>query len=348
MATQAKGRTEPPYPPKPRQYQLGKYPEYDTPKYVPEHPEYHPDEEHHCVPKVECCGLPGKTQCRIDPVEVKDCLERHCYEFTKCHQPPCRPREKCPVTKDYKPEYAHKPEYAEILGKFKPGYGEDDFDRQINECLRIWPHCTIGKIWVGENCNYDVPLWTGTGVLVGCDLVLTSSHIAPWDRPGWWMRFAPGYSEGHYPFGSSYVVDIVGYPTSAAVDDFVVCKLYKPLGDKCGWMGTEGWKMDQEYTSKVWNMVGYSPLAKYGEVQLFDGDEKIKHVKNEGIFKLLDAPGDTWGWSGGVLWGWHHDCACVIGLLCGAKEELCIFIKSNWAGGPGMVDLVTWARTNWE
>src|SRR5271167_3252133 len=110
----------PSYPPKPRQYQLGKQPGYDGSKYVPEHPEPHtePEPEHHCgPPKVECCGLPGKTQCRIEPVEVKDCLERCCFEITKCYQPPCRPRGKRPVTKEYQPEYGRKPEYAEILGK---------------------------------------------------------------------------------------------------------------------------------------------------------------------------------------------------------------------------------------
>lgn len=329
--------------PKPRQYQVDK-----TSEYTSEHSEY--DEHHCCPPKVECHGLPGKTQFRVEPPVIKECVERCGYEITKCHQPPCRPRGRVPETKEYTPEYGHKPEYAEILGKLKPGYGESDFDHQINDSLRIWPHCTVGKIWVGANHNYDTPLWTGTGVLVGCDLILTSSHIVPWDLPGWWMRFAPGYAQGSYPFGSSYVADIRGYTPSAAgtADDFVVCKLYNPLGDKCGWMAVEGFGSNQEYSGKVWNEVGYSPLVEHGEVQLFDGDEKIKQVKSEGEFKLLEAHGDTWGWSGGILWGWHHDCACVIGVLCGTKEELCIFLKAPWAGGLGMVELVHWARTNWQ
>ena len=353
MASPAPG-----YPPKPRQYQLGKAPEYGNPKYDSgyghEHPEYHEAIEEypsvpHCCPKVECCGQPGKTQIRCDPVEVKGCQERNCFEITKGYQPPCRPRGKCPDTKSYKPEYVSKPEYAEILGKLKPGYSDVDFEHKIITNRRIWPHCTIGKIWVGTDHNYCAPLWTGTGVLVGCDLVLTSSHIAPWDRPGWWMRFSPGYSEGHEPFGSSYVVDILGYPPSEKEDNFVLCKLYKPLGDKCGWMGTEGWAHDQEYTDrKVWNEVGYSPLVKFGEVQIFDDDEKIRHVTDEGEFKSLDAQGDTWGWSGGIMWGWHHECPCVIGVLRGSKDELSIFKKADWVGGIGMADLVSWARTYWE
>jgi hypothetical protein len=63
---------------------------------------------------------------------------------------------------------------------------------------------------------------------------------------------------------------------------------------------------------------------------------------------LLETQGDTWGWTGGVLWGWHGDCACAIGVLYGSDEEFCIFMRAGWAGGPGMVDLVSWARTYWE
>jgi len=345
-----------PYRPKPSEYGQGTAPDYGPPKYIPEHPEHqgdvpehHIDHECHCgPPKIESCGLPGKTQCRVKPKHVKECLERCKFEITKCYQPPCRPRARCPMTEEHKPEYGHKPEYASLLSKFKPGYGEDDFDLQINESLRIWPHCTVGKIWVGANKNYDSPLWTGTGVLVGCDLVLTSSHIAPWGLPGWWMRFAPGYSKGSYPFGSSFVVDIRGYDNPGAADDFVVCKLYKPLGDKCGWMGTEGWGSNHEYTREVWNLVGYSPIVDHGELQIFDGDEKVRHVRDEGQFKILDVQGTTWGWRGGVMWGWHHECPCVVGLLSGRRQELCIFINETWLGGLGMVELVSWARTNWE
>lgn len=305
-----------------------------------------------CCHKMEPCH-PGKTQCRLEPVKVKECLDKYCFEITQCYKPACLPRGKSPVTKEYKPKYADKPEYADILGKLKPESSDpvkEVFERSLNDSLHIWPHCTIGKIWVGANHNYCVPLWTGTGVLVGCDLILTAGHVAPWGREGWWMRFVPAYSEGHEPFGSSYISDIRGYAPASGhnADDFVVCKLYTPLGDKCGWMGTEGWSHRTEYTGSLWNKVGYSSLFKHGEVQFFDGDEKISKVTDDGTFRLLETQGTTWGWSGGVLWGWHKDCACAIGVLCGTEEEFCIFLKPGWAGGPGMVDLVSWARTNWE
>ena|GEM_PF-5297192 len=347
----------PDYPPKPRQYQSGKTPEYSSeyePKYGHGIHDYPHGEKHHCqctphygpeVPPYQ----PGQTQCRLDPGEVKKCLEQCGFENTKCYKPPCRPQGKHPITKECMPEYAHKPEYADIIEKLKPEYGEHIFERQSNESLHIWPHCTVGKIWVGANDNHLCPLWTGTGVLVGCDLILTASHTVPWGRKGWWMRFAPAFSEGYEPFSSSYVKDVRGYETSAtSADDFVVCKLYRPLGETCGWMSTDGWSIDHHYTGSLWNMVGYSDLFKHGEIQFFEGDEKIKKVKDEGGFKLLDTHADPWGWCGGVLWGWHGECPCTIGVLSGKEEELCKYIRAGWAGGPGLVELVSWAWTNWE
>jgi hypothetical protein len=279
-------------------------------------------------------------------------MEECSFEVTKCNKPPCLPLGKCAVTKEYKPECANKTDCSYILGMLKPDY--DDavkhiFERHENKSLHVWPHCTVGKIWAGANNNYACPLWTGTGVLVGRDLVLTASHTAPWDREGWWMRFAPAYSEGCEPFGSSYVRDIRGYPVSGTcADDFVICKIYTPLGDACGWMGTEGWESDNNYTGQKWNMVGYSHLFKNGEIQFYEADEKVKKVKDDGCFRLIETHGDPWGWSGGVLWGWHGDCPCVIGILSGSEEECFIFIKTGWSGGEAMVDLVNWAVTNWD
>jgi hypothetical protein len=54
-------------------------------------------------------------------------------------------------------------------------------------------------------------------------------------------------------------------------------------------------------------MIDYLPLLKHGEVQIFDGDEKIKNVGDDWIFKLLETQGCIWGWVGEVLWDWHGD-----------------------------------------
>jgi len=364
------GKYEPKYEPKyapkpvePVKYEPGKYaPKSEPGKYEPKYaPQYEPKYE----PKVYVPPIPepkygppcpepqcGKTQACLNPIEVKCSMEETCFEITKCHKPAHLPCGKVPTTETYIPKYAHKPECADIIGKLKPEYDDPVkhvFERTINTSLKIWPHCTIGKIWVGENHNYTCPLWTGTGVLVGKDLLLTASHTAPWGRYGWWMRFAPGFSDGAEPFGSSYVSDIRGYHTSGTeADDFVVCKLFTPLGDTCGWMGTEAWTDDGNYTGGLWNMVGYSPLFKNGKVQFYEDNEKIKKIRDDGPFKLLETKGEHWGWDGGVLWGWCKDCPCVVGVLSGSEEECCIFTDAGWAGGPGLPDLICWAWTQWD
>src|SRR5579871_713448 len=337
------GKSEypPSYPPKPRQYQVGK--DYGYPSGSSS--SYHDTYEHHDQPVEIPPFRAGQTQIRLDSAEVKKKLEETCFEVEKCYKPHCLPSGKAPCTTTYKPEYLEKPEYKEAICKIRPDYDDESkhlFERELNESLYVYPSCTIGKIWVGANNNYACPLWTGVGVLVGCDLIVTASHTAPWGCEGWWMRFVPAYHEGKEPFGSSYVKEIRGYSgATSAADDYVVCKLYNPLGDKCGWMHADGWGANNNYTGSLWNMSGYSKLFKHGEVQLYEGDDKIKKVVDDGCYKLLITHGDPCGWDGGILWGYHGECPCVIGILCGGEDNCIYFIKFDWAGGPGLMDLVT-------
>ena len=49
-----------------------------------------------------------------------------------------------------------------------------------HEALRFtYPWCTIGSVRSGYLPNYDVAITGGTGVLVGPNLMLTASHVAP-------------------------------------------------------------------------------------------------------------------------------------------------------------------------
>jgi len=41
------------------------------------------------------------------------------------------------------------------------------------------PWCTIGKVFTGRDSNFNVPIWTGSGVMVGKNLLLTASHVVP-------------------------------------------------------------------------------------------------------------------------------------------------------------------------
>jgi hypothetical protein len=80
-----------------------------------------------------------------------------------------------------------------------------------DEAMRFtYPWCTIGRVRSGYMPNFDVAIHNGTGVLVGANLMLTASHLAPWAHgpEGWWMEFTPAFNAQHsvpVPFGRSFV-----------------------------------------------------------------------------------------------------------------------------------------------
>lgn len=112
-----------------------------------------------------------------------------------------------------------------------------------------YPWCTIGKLFAGWNSNFSSPALAGSGVLVGPNLILTASHLMPWGKPGGWVRFVPAFNIGDEPFGSSYVTECYGVQNTDNVTalDYVICHLDTPLGNTCGWMGTQSWGDDDNY-----------------------------------------------------------------------------------------------------
>jgi hypothetical protein len=40
-----------------------------------------------------------------------------------------------------------------------------------------YPWCTIGKVFVGWNSNFNNTLWTGSGCLLGKNITLTANHV---------------------------------------------------------------------------------------------------------------------------------------------------------------------------
>ena len=108
-----------------------------------------------------------------------------------------------------------------------------------------YPWCTVGRVRSGYMPNFDVAIHNGTGVLVGANLMLTASHLAPWAHgpEGWWMEFTPAFNAQHpvpVPFGRSFVDSYRRSSTlsdgSPGGTDYVICKLYDPLGK-----GSAGW-----------------------------------------------------------------------------------------------------------
>jgi hypothetical protein len=267
-----------------------------------------------------------------------------------------------PSTEKWVSELAKQPE---LLRKAAQGSAMTQKRLQaIIECVivsdpSLYPWCTVGKIFVGWNLNFSSPVWTGTGVLVGPNTILTASHVAPWDKPGWWMRFVPAYDNGAEPFGSSYVSQFWGYKNTDNVvgDDYVVCHLYNPLGRTVGWMGSQSYGNNNDYKARQWTSVGYPGDSLNGQVPMVQFDVSVDDVDNDQGGEKLET-NDLFaspGWSGGPLWGFlGADVASdprVVGVMSGYERETFLWWTLEQddvsAGGSPMVGLVIYSEVNW-
>lgn len=216
-----------------------------------------------------------------------------------------------------------------------------------------WPWCTIGKLFVGHGDDFDNFTSQASGVLVGPNLMLTASHAAPWDVDEWWMKFVPAYRDGSGPFGFSYVRQFRGVRHDDHDSDYVVCELYEPLGQICGWMGSWASSDDEFYEDLGWDSVGY-PVDFFGgqrpavewNVQPEEADEDDREVAIS-----FESPFTSPGWSGGPLFGWVNDGFRVVGISRGTTHyDYWIFGSDDdaiFTGGLHMVDLIRFGLANW-
>lgn len=166
------------------------------------------------------------------------------------------------------------------------------------------------------------------------------------------MRFVPAYNNGSEPFGSSYVESYRGYHEDGEVNglDYVICKLYTPLGNSIGWMGTRSFGNDNGYYNGSWTSVGYpaEPANPYAQFMIVEEGVKIVDVDNEGSNgrELESKMYSLGGWSGGPLWA-YLDGPRVIGVMSGDETDFLQPRHTVSAGGRAMVDLVQWGWSNW-
>ena len=221
-----------------------------------------------------------------------------------------------------------------------------------------YPWCTVGKVFVGWNNNFDAPIKSGSGVLVGPNLLLTASHVVPWGKPGPWLRFVPAYTNGTEPFGSSFVTESYGVENTEDVDglDCAICILSTALGNSLGWMGTLSFGDDSNYYGRLWISVGYPALAPdySAEVQIVDS-VTVDDVDGDGDGKALESNYlySVPGWSGGPLWNYIEadgvSAHFVIGVMSGFEDSLWFIFGEKDdvnAGGDHMVNLVKWGYQN--
>jgi V8-like Glu-specific endopeptidase len=218
-----------------------------------------------------------------------------------------------------------------------------------------WPWTLIGRIdtWVAFPGNTFSPAGSGTGALVGKNVVLTASHLVPWwaealGRP-WMMKFVPAYYDGFSKLGAgvySYVSELRGYADHSQGDDMAVLKLYQPLGESLGFFGYKTYNDDWEGDDR-WIIMGYPAAVAGGNRPSLQFWVIIHDDDSDGAGVELEHTGDTSpGNSGGPLWGWFGDSPRIVGTISGAEAQP--FQSNNVAaGGPALSKLIKWARNNW-
>ncbi|RDV10451.1 hypothetical protein DXK94_07875 [Arthrobacter sp. RT-1] len=206
----------------------------------------------------------------------------------------------------------------------------------------LYPMCTVGIVF---NSNGK----RGSGVLVGPNLLLTAGHVAPWGAANWNMEFVPAYRNGSRPFGSSFVQTYHGYNTNRSVTgyDYIICRLYNPLGRALGWMGAASFGNENDYYNKRFVSSGYP--GSYGERPAVELDMGVRDIDNDSPGKELEfalradlGP----GWSGGPLWQ-HTANPYVVGVLSGQEKDGLDPTRLVYSAGSALVDLVRHGQANW-
>ena len=218
-----------------------------------------------------------------------------------------------------------------------------------------WPWIGVGRVDVSvrypAQTSYQ-SLWSGTGTLVGKNVVLTASHIVPWFAVAlnWKFRmlFTPAYYDGASTLGAgvwSWTETVKGYSDHEQGDDMAVLKLKTPLGNSLGFFGFKTYNDDWE-DSPYWTLIGYPGAfgglrpTRQSNIVVIDDDSGGEGVE-------LEHTGDTTsGNSGGPLWGWWEDSPRVIGTHSGSEDN---WDESNnvAAGGAALSKLIKWARKHW-
>jgi hypothetical protein len=239
--------------------------------------------------------------------------------------------------------------------RYRPLYIFGSDDRHVLTDTS-WPWLLVGKI-VNSDGN------SGAGALVGGRVVLTVRHLRP-ERSiaagSWWMKFTPHYFDGAEPFGSSFISDNRSYaktgdgPTDIAYD-FMVCRLYEPLGERLGFFGAQEYSEDWN-DDGVWASVGYPGDIAGAERPAVELRCSIEDSEDYGDAQVMETEADlTKGNSGGPFWAWfpgHH--ARIVGVASEEADfgtDYGLFATHDHdnavSGGADMVNLVAWARANW-
>jgi hypothetical protein len=205
-----------------------------------------------------------------------------------------------------------------------------------------------------------------TGFMVGSRLLMTSGHSQPPEPYAEWMiEVTPGSYDGASVFGSgfmTYASDYIAYDSDPG-DDFMLCRLYDPIGDVTGYFGAISYDDDWEGMN-VWAMCGYPydvgsqrPVIEVGIAVVDDDDGDNIELPGGSVWDTtqIETKADTAsGASGGPIYSWFTDGGLyAIGVNKGVEEESDLSAPGGSdlhevaSGGDGFVELVLWGRAAW-
>lgn len=210
-----------------------------------------------------------------------------------------------------------------------------------------YPWFCVGKV---ASSNGKV----GSGFLVGKRLVITASHMVPWNTSPWWMKFTPGYYNGASALGAniySFVRQFKGINVGASVCgyDYALLQLWSPLGASYGYFGVNGYLGSWQGQS-WWTILGYPGAIAGGERPSWQSQAAIVDDDNDqNGGQELETNGDTSpGNSGGPIFGWWGTDPRAIGGCSGSEFDIGQGMANVFAGGPGLSNLVAWGKQNWD
>lgn len=210
-----------------------------------------------------------------------------------------------------------------------------------------YPWLLTGKIFTSDGIS-------GSGALVGTRHVLTAKHLRPTKsiaKGSWWIKFVPHSFDGAEPFDSSYVSDTRYYTANDPQHDYMVCRLYDPLGTRLGYFGSQEY-IDRWNGLAVWASVGYPGDFQSGLRPAVQVPAIIEGRNTSGGGQALETEADLWyGASGGPFWAWFdigggNRTPRIVGVVMG-EYDVTPKDDDNSLSGADMVHLIDWARANW-
>jgi V8-like Glu-specific endopeptidase len=209
-------------------------------------------------------------------------------------------------------------------------------------------HC-IGMVFTWDDASLTGYSARASGVLVGNSTVLTAGHMVPWESDNWKMLFVPGYYDGQSALGpgaASWITEAHCWNTNNVTSqDTAVLRLHTPLGTTLGHLGVKVYDsslQDRGY----WTLAGYATTVAGGARPSFQAGISITGQHTDGDSIELEHSGHAAsGDSGGPLFGFWDDGAHIVGTTSGTESGGGTQIA---AGGRALVDLVSWAESNWK